>query len=395
MKARLGVCLVALSCAAGEPDDTVAVKREDLVLGVDVTGTLKAVETRSYGAPVLGDVWDFKITFMAPEGVDAKAGSVVLRFDTGDLEHKLDEKLNELKAVEKELEKRASDAELARRDAELRLAEVAAKVRKAELAVAVPPDLQNAIELRTARLDLELARKEDRAVRERNEHAAHQDGVELAGLRERRDRARQRVTELKAQIGEMQVKTTRPGTVIYRTSWDGEKKKVGGSTWRGDVVLEVAGLGEMEGAGEVDEADSSRVTVGQRVRLRLDAHPDQEWTGKVKSLVQTVQRASAKNPLKVMRLELALDKGDPVRMRPGMRFRGQVETGRATSVLVVPSEAVFLGPAGPIAYRRRTGGLDAVAIKVGRRSRERVEVVAGLAEGDVVSRREPEQVRRP
>ncbi len=392
----LGLALVALSaCAPGEPEDTVVVKREDLVLGVDVTGTLKALETRSYGAPVLGDVWDFKITFMAPEGVDVKAGAVVLRFDTGDLEQKLEGKLNELKAVEKELEKRASDAELAKRDAELRLAEVGAKVRKAELAVAVPPDLQNALELRTARLDLELARKEDASARDRNLHAAHLDEVELGGLRERRDRSRQRVEELRKQIGEMQVKTARPGTVIYRTNWDGEKKKVGGSTWRGEVVLEVAGLGEMLGAGEVDEADSSRVTVGQRVRLRLDAHPDQEWTGKVKSLVQTVQRASPKNPLKVMRIEVSLDKGDPMRMRPGMRFRGQVETGRAAAVLVVPSEAVFLGPAGPMAYRRRTGGLDVVPVKVGRRNRDRVEITSGLVEGDVVSRREPEQARRP
>ncbi len=391
----LGLLLAGLlgSCGTGEPDDTVVVKREDLVLGVDVTGTLRAVETRSYGAPVVGDVWDFKITFMAPEGAEAKAGSVVLRFDTGDLEHKLDEKLNEQKAVEKELDKRGSDAELARRDAELRLAEVSAKVRKAELAVAVPADLQNALELRAARLDLELARKEDRSVRERNRHAAHVDDVELAGLRERRDRARQRVTELRAQLGEMQVKTARAGTVIYRVLRNDEKKKVGGSTWRGESVLEVAGLGDMLGAGEIDEADSSRVAVGQRVHLRLDAHPDQEWTGTVKTVQQTVQRTSAKNPLKVVRLDLALDRADAMRMRPGMRFRGQVETGRAPAVLVVPSEAVFLGPAGAMAYRRRAGGFDAVPVKLGRRSRERVEVVAGLAEGDVVSRREPEKTR--
>src|SRR5206468_203864 len=104
--------------------------------------------------------------------------------------------------------------------------------------------------------------------------------------------------------------------------------KVGDSAWRAEKVLETADLSAMMARGDVDEVDSSRVAVGQRVTLRLDAHPDVEFAGHVAAIAKIVQRQSGKSPLKVMRLEIALDRTEAQRMRPGMRFRGTVETGR-------------------------------------------------------------------
>jgi hypothetical protein len=126
------------------------------------------------------------------------------------------------------------------------------------------------------------------------------------------------------------------------------------------------------------------------VTLRLDAHPDRPLAGRVARIGRTVQRRSPQDPVKVVRLEIALDRVEPDLMRPGMRFRGQVEIARAADVLVLPAAAVTATAEGPLVFRRTAFGFQAVRPELGRRSEEEVEVVSGLAAGERVALGVPE-----
>ena len=66
-------------------------------------------------------------------------------------------------------------------------------------------------------------------------------------------------------------------------------------------VLEDAALAAARG--EVDEADAGRIEVGQLVRIRLDAHPDDVHDARVASVWRTVKRMSWRTPEKVFRLD--------------------------------------------------------------------------------------------
>ncbi len=90
----------------------------------------------------------------------------------------------------------------------------------------------------------------------------------------------------------MTIPAPRAGTVLYVPNWNGDKKKVGDSCWFGEKVLEVPDLARLGVQGEVDEADAGLVREGAAVSLRLDAHPDTEVRGKVRTMQRTVQRAS-------------------------------------------------------------------------------------------------------
>ena len=64
-------------------------------------------------------------------------------------------------------------------------------------------------------------------------------------------------------------------------------------------------------------------------------------------------------------------------LRPGMRFRGLVETERRAAVVQVPLDAVFATPEGPVAYKDTGGGaLAKVKLVVGKRSATMVEVTS-------------------
>jgi len=363
-------------------------ERGDLVLTVEVNGVLAAVNSTPVGPPQIPDVFDFKIAMMAPEGTDVSAGTPVLAFDTSELERKLLEKRAESESAGKRIEKKEKDAEMARENDELRLAEATSRLRKASLELEVPEDLVKSQQLRESRLNFEDAKREIEFLDTKLAASRHADDVALGALRAQKDAADRRVREILASIDAMSVKAGRAGTVVYATSWRDEKKKVGDSAWRGERVLEIPDLRAMKAEGEVDESDAGKIAVGQKVRLRLESHPDTEFIGKIASIWSTVQRQSWRSQVKVVKLVVELDATDPRKMRPGMRFRGTVETGRIENALLVPADAVFPSDSGPVAFRKSAVGYGRRPLTLGARNETSVEVKAGLDAGDRVARRD-------
>lgn len=399
---RLALALVGL--AAGlwalerglrrETEVWVRVERRDLVVSVEVEGELEAVESAQLGPPQVSNVWNFKISWMADEGSHVESGMLVLAFDATQLENGLLEKMAERDSAEKSLEKEAADLEIERRGLELQMAEAESRRRRAGLELDVPEEVVSARELETARIDGELAELEILSLKSKLGHLKARGEADLRALRDKRDRAAARVANLRADIESMKVKAPRAGTLIYTTDWRGEKKKVSDTVWRADNVVEIPDLERMMAEGEVAEADIGRVEVGQAVILRLDAHPDQRYAGKVRSIRRAVQRKSPRNPKKIVKLEIELESTDTERMRPGMRFRGEIEIERVVDTLVVPREAVFPRPGGAAVYVRTLMGRREVVPRFGARNRDGFGILDGfdgfdgLEEGDWVLRRD-------
>jgi multidrug efflux pump subunit AcrA (membrane-fusion protein) len=369
-------------------------ERGDLVLTVEVNGVLAAVNSTPLGPPQVPDVFDFKIAMMAPEGTDVRTGSPVLGFDTSELERTLLEKRAESESAAKRIEKKQKDSEIARKYDELRLAEATSRQRKAALELDVPEELVKAQQLHEWKLNLEDATREIAFLNEKLAAVRRADEVAIAALVAKKTAADRRVGEIQASIEAMSVKAPRQGTVVYATSWRDEKKKVGDSAWRGERILEIPDLTAMKGEGEVDESDAGKIAVGQKVRFRLEAHPDVEFVGTIGSIWSTVQRQSWRSLVKVVKLVVVLDATDPRKMRPGMRFRGVIETGRIKDALLVPADAVFPTDAGPIAFRRSAVGYGRRALTLGARNEASVEVKSGLAPGDRVARRDLDAAER-
>jgi HlyD family secretion protein len=363
----------------------VLVKREDLVVTVEVTGELAAIHAVELGVPPVRDMWEFKISFLAPESAQVKKGDPVVAFDTQALEKNLEEKSAEYDEACKQIERKSTDLAIQTDAQTLALAEAEAKLRKAEIKTDIPEDLKGRLEALEGRVEREEAEKEVANLRAKLESTKVAGAADLRALESRRDRAKGRVEDLRAAIEAMHVKAPQDGIVVYKSGRRDEKKKVGDPTWAMEKILELPDLSAMMAKGEVDEADAGRLAVGQKVTIRLEAHPDVDFKGSVRSIGRTVRRQSWRVPTKVYKLDIALDKTDTVAMRPAMRFRGDIETRRIPSVLVVPRDAIFLRPTGPVAWKKSGMSYSEVPVRLGRNNRRLVEVVGGLSEGDRIS----------
>jgi HlyD family secretion protein len=368
-----------------EPTGCRRTERGDLVIGVEVTGTLRAVDSSVLGPPQVRDVWQFKIAMMADEGTEVKTGQPVIAFDASELQQRLQTKLADLDSARTEVEKKKVDIAVTVANDRLALAEVEARLRKATLIADQPFGLRANNEIAKARLDLELAGLEVGLVKRRIDATRRAGDEELGVLEATLAQVESEVKQIQDGIGRMQRTAPRDGIVIHVANWRNEKKKVGDSCWVAERVVEIPDLSRMEADGEVEEAEAGRIREGQAVSLHLDAHPDHEYRAVVESISRAVQEKSWRNPLKIVHLTLSLEETDPERMRPGMRVRGEIEVDRHPDVVLIPVEAVFRDKGLTVAYSRGMTGWRSVPLVLGDRNSDQVEVIAGLEPGDLVS----------
>ena len=385
------VVILALSLAVGSralQDDSkgrwLPVERRDLVMGVPLEGELKAVRTVSLGPPPIQNQWNFKISYLAPDGKEVREGQQVIRFDTTELQQSLQRKISERDSAEKELEKLVTDLKIERRELELRLSEAQAELRRASFSTEMPRDVVAAKDLETALIDQRMAQLQIDQLNSNLEYMDTRETSRISSLEQRRQRAAAEVEELEAAIQAMTVKAPRNGTVILDADRRRQKVKVGDQVWRARKVLEIPDLSSMQVEAQIAEADAGRLEIGQQVTFRLDAHPDFEYTGRVDTIRKAVQSKSAGNPEKVIRAVIALDATDTERMRPGMRLRGTVEIERLPDVVVVPQEAVFADTGDAWVWSRGLLGTKKVEPELGLRNDRYYQVISGLEPGDAV-----------
>ena len=389
-----GLLAVALFAACDRGSTALAlvdVKRADLVIGVEVTGELEAVDSLDIKPPTLYETWDFKIAELTDEGKEVKPGDPIVAFDPSEQARGLETLENEADAAKKKLDAKRDAAALARRDEVLAIAEAEAKLRKAGLKTTTPGDLVASVEQKTLELDEQLAKLQLEQAQNKAKQAARSDASEIQKLSDHHQYLAKRVQETNEDIAKMSVKAPRAGTIVFPSNWRGEKKKVGDGAWRMESVLQIVGLGKMVGIGQIDEIDMARVAVAQPVTLKLDALPDVQLRGSVESIAKSVAPKSPADPSNSVKVKLKIDAGPGVPLRPGMRLRGEVETERVVNVVQVPADAVFITPDGPVAYKATGDGVTRVKLTLGKRNATAIEVKSGLAPGDRVSRIDPER----
>jgi HlyD family secretion protein len=141
----------------------------------------------------------------------------------------------------------------------------------------------------------------------------------------------------------------------------------------------------------VDEADRGRVQIGGAVSVRVDAVPDRDLVGTLKDIsVIAKPDFSTWPPVRNFDVVVALSDSDP-RLRSGMSASARVELDRLPNALVVPTGAVFQRGAATVVYVVRRGAAESRPVMVLRRGRDQVAIASGVAEGERVALKEPDQ----
>jgi RND family efflux transporter MFP subunit len=186
-----------------------------------------------------------------------------------------------------------------------------------------------------------------------------------------------------ADIGAIEERGQASDTVTFRSPVSGtivEKMAVEGMrVTAGQTLFRVADLSVVWVEADVPEQDMAIIRVGQPATVRVDAFPDEPLTGRTTYVYPTVDENT--RTAKV-RFQFANRGG---RLKPGMFATVQM-TGRETTGLTVPADAVLdAGKDQLVFIALGEGRFEPRPVKIGRRTREDIEIVDGVQEGEQVA----------
>lgn len=154
---------------------------------------------------------------------------------------------------------------------------------------------------------------------------------------------------------------------------------VGDYIKEGEVLVNLEDIATLKVDFRLPELYLQRIRPGQALEVTSDALPGERFAATVDAIDPLVD---AQGRAVVMRARLPNPDG---RLRPGMFARVRLILEERPAVAVVPEEALMPAPGNvQFVYRIEDGKAKRVEVKTGARRAAMVEVVDGLAPGDVV-----------
>jgi len=189
------------------------------------------------------------------------------------------------------------------------------------------------------------------------------------------------------------IRSPASGTVLRRHVNPGDPVVPLTSYQAGTPLMTMADMGTLMFKGTVDEIDVGKLKEGMPVRIKIGALPDATVSGR---LTRIAPKATEKEGTTLFDVEAAIENPGGVTLRAGYSANADVVIQEKANVLLLPErlasfdkEKAFVEVPGAIL------GAQPVKkeIKVGLSDGLKLEIVAGLAEGDEVVQRPPKEIK--
>ena len=323
--------------------DVAVIRRGSLRQVLLLSGELRSVGAADIVVPD-SPQRDPVIRWMIEEGTSVEAGDRMVELDTSQIASQLDARQIDLEETINELNERAAEiaGEIAQKEFEVEQARI--NVRKAEIDSSIPEEMQSQREYQEFQLAVEQA--QNNLAKIENDFTALVEGseAELDVLRIEVQIDERDLDETRRALDTMVLRAPRAGIAVAADNRkEGRKFQVGDSTWDNAKVMLIPDLSEMVVDTRMSDVDDGKVTPGMRVVCTLDAYPERQIPGFVRSITPVAQWLNIRSEQRFFRIMVDLEESDPEIMRPGMSVKVEVVTTVRDDVLLVPRRALEFG----------------------------------------------------
>ena len=377
-------------------------------------GELEAVEAENIVAPrVRGQL---KIVELFPEGEQVAVGDLLVQFEQSDLLKRVMDAEQQVESSKADMEKTQATqkAEISKLESDIKNME--ANLRLAELNVE-----RMVFEATVQKEEAEIeARKAGLSYQQAVEKLESQKIVNGADVKKRQleiERKDRELVKARAELESTTINAEKPGLVVYGKVWKGErpeKIRVGDEVWGGVNVISLPDLSHMQVKTYVNEVDVDKLDTGQVATIKLDALPEPNFIGRIKSIASLGREKEGEKNVKVFDVVLEIESQDN-RLKPGMSATSEVIietippkplakpdsiqpvatdeviTATAPMPLYIPLDAVFEKDGRTLVYRVVDGQAVEQEVTLGKKNEDFVIVEEGLAPTDRIALRDPTQ----
>jgi HlyD family secretion protein len=296
------------------------IQRRDLEAIVSASGTVQPKQSVNISADTMGRVVNLAVN----EGDLVKKGQFLLQIDPKNLETTVQNQEASLAASKSSLEEMRKTAENAQ--VAVSQAEAVAKRMNGLFAQGL-----------ITRQDYENSQN-DLKVKQTSLQQAHQS-LKTQDLRIAQQQAM--LENARYDLTKVRIVSPLDGIITRRNILEGETVVIGTMNNAGTVLLTIADMSVIQAEVEVDETDMPFVKVGERGTVKIDALPDQEFSGTVSEIGNSpiqATGAAASTRATNFKVKVMLDRA-VANVRPGFTCTAVITTATRQKAVAVPIQA--------------------------------------------------------
>lgn len=206
--------------------------------------------------------------------------------------------------------------------------------------------------------------------------------------RKRLEHLREKLTSASKFLDATVIRAPKEGTVILAEKYfNGKRRKprVGDKTWQGQPLIYLPEMDKMIVTAKVRELDLHNLSVGQRASISIDAFPEMEFKGTLKSIASMADQGEEyRYRGNMFSVVIDIDGFDD-RLRPGMTARVSIYGDRKEKALVIPMAALFGSRKNYFCYVKNQGAWRPIPVETGLFGTNYVEIVKGVDKDDLVA----------
>jgi multidrug resistance efflux pump len=322
-----------------------------------------------------------------------KKGDLLAEFDRQYMMNRLDDYRAGVEQDERSLKRLKAELDVSRQAHAQSILSAKGAMEKADLDLKSLP-VRSAIESERFRLAKEeavarykqlLSEVKFVQVSEKSQLRVQEIELEQAKVELKRAEANADRMVAKAPIdGLVVIQSTRRGTELGQF-------QQGDQVYPGQFYMQIVDTRSMVINAFVNQADSERIRIGARARVRFDAYPDLELPARVYSVgAMTKSGGMRASYMKELPVKVKLEKMDP-RVIPDLSVSVDVIEETEQAAAIVPREAIFRDASdqAPHVYVRGEGGWERREIELGPVNHVAAIVRRGLNAGEVLAADRP------
>ncbi len=389
--AAIGLILILLLIlkpwsSSSKKIDSVKVTKGVFETYITEMGELKAQVALDITVPEVSyrrelDIWELKILDVVEEGKIVKKGDHVATLDPTDV-------VERMRDVDQRLDGYYNSLENAKLDSSLTLSAARESIQKAkdrvldkEIKFQQSTYESKAVQ-RQSKLELEQAQRSLAKSKRDLEKQRRKMKVSINRYLQRIERYENRKKLYLQLKSELDIKSPASGMIVYGYGYNG-KVKAGTRVGRyAPLIATLPDLSSLVSEMYVKEVNIAKIAVGNKVRITIDAFPDNKFTGEIIKIANIGEEIPGEyqNGFKV---EVRLDPFH-VDLLPSMTTTNVVVTGLWEDALMIPKKAVYGNES--LRYVMKESGLKPIRQKVelGGENDDFFRITSGLEEGDVV-----------
>jgi RND family efflux transporter MFP subunit len=385
-----------LAASEDDPIPVTKLARQSISLTAPSTGEIVGLETTPVPTPSTNS-GSLKIAWLITEGSFVKEGDPVIRFDNTDAKLSLEKQQNTLDANKENTKittlQQGTDEKvlvLDRSDAE----------EEYQYAMTVMPQDETIFskwDIITAQADAHYDKERIDYLKSKSKTQQRIARSDQQILAIERNKAQSEVSNLKQTLNSLELRAPVAGLVLYRRDHR-EDPQIGNQSSPGQVVVEIINLDVLQARIYILERDGGNLAKGQPVVIKLDAVPEKEYHGTIRSVSSVAGALERNSVLRYFTCDVSVtDAGrDLKRIRPGMNLRGDVILEKYESCFVVPSGAVNYREKEKdnLVYVKQGSKFVAKKVETGLSSHGEATILSGVNEGELIALTNPYETRK-